>query len=91
MYAVTLIFTAFPRFLRKAIELLPILVLLHHEMALQLKDWALGQKVWDDLCQKGALYSIEHVENETGISKNDLIDVLKHGLEVKNHRARGCW
>lgn len=32
MYAVTLIFTAFPRFLRNAIEPLPILVLLHHEM-----------------------------------------------------------
>ena len=56
------------------------------EMVLQLKDWAKDQKVWDDLCQKGELYSIEHVEKETGISKNELINVIKQGVKVKNHQ-----
>jgi hypothetical protein len=58
------------------------------EMAFRLNDWALGHKVWDDLCQKGELYSIERVENETGISKNDLIRRLRYGLEIKNHQNR---
>ena len=59
-----------------------------NEMALRLKDWALGHRVWDDLCQKGEFYSIERVENETGISKNDLIRRLRYGLEIKNHQNR---
>ena len=57
-------------------------------MVLSLERWATREEVWDDLCQKGILYSIDQVSKDTGKSKTELVNELRQGIKIKNYRNR---
>ena len=57
-------------------------------MDLSLRNWATSENVWDDLCQKGKLYTIDQVIKGTGMSKTELLNELKCGMKIKNSKNR---
>jgi len=57
-------------------------------MVLSLESWATSEEVWEDLCQKGILYSIDQVSKDTRKSKTELVNELKQGMRITNYRNR---